>query len=79
MRVSGKPMSLVIDTNVWVDYFLNKELDRGASKCLLECAVKNDVPYSYAQPRSKTCSTCFQDASNGKMRSRENRRHPTSP
>lgn len=43
MRVSGKPMSLVIDTNVWVDYFLNNELDRGASKCLLECAVKNDV------------------------------------
>lgn len=43
MRVSGKPMSLVIDTNVWVDYFLNNELDRGASKRLLECAVKNDV------------------------------------
>ena len=43
MRVSGKPMSLAIDTNVWVDYFLNNELDRGASKRLLECTVKNDV------------------------------------
>ena len=26
MRVSGKNLSLIIDTNVWIDYFMRSEV-----------------------------------------------------
>lgn len=43
MRVSGGNLSLLIDTNVWVDYFMRSELDGGASERLLETAVRHDA------------------------------------
>ena len=79
MRVSGKPMSLVIDTNVWVDYFLNNELDREASKRLLECAVKNDVSLLVCPTTIKDVFYLLPRRFKRQDALRENRRRPTSP
>lgn len=43
MRVSGKNLSLIIDTNVWIDYFMRSEVDAGASERLLEAAILSET------------------------------------
>lgn len=44
MRVSGTNLSLMVDTSVWIDYFMRSKLDNGASERLLEAAILNDTP-----------------------------------
>ena len=43
MHVSNKNLSLLIDTNVWIDYFMRTEPDKGTSERLLEAAALNDI------------------------------------